>query len=193
MCWPQHCSALLHCWDCVVSSGSDHVGTGWLTVGASFTKVASGLGSDNPIERLSSAALLRRFFDPKSQYGMRNTPFASDATKLAAGVLKTEPTGPVQKILADGLAESPLLEGADLQKVNLRNAYWGKRKNKNQTPVHAPSADFFHADLSSASFRHAFLPHAVFYGAQLVGTVFENADLTECIFRSANLRAAKLA
>jgi hypothetical protein len=149
------------------------------------------LGSDKQIERLSSAALLRRFFDAKSKYGMRNMPYALDAARLASAVLKTEPTGVVQKALADGLADSQDLAGGDFQRANLCSCFWGPREGK--PPVDARSADFFHAYLSAASLRGAQLQNAIFYGAQLVGTVLAGADLRGCDFRSANLRGAQFA
>ncbi|MDR1565715.1 MAG: pentapeptide repeat-containing protein [Treponema sp.] len=158
-------------------------------IGESFIRTANGLGSNTPIERLSAAALLPRFFGSRSEYGTRDMPYAEDAVKLAAAVLKTEPAGIIQKAIADGLAEAVSLDGVDFQRANLRNCYWGLRQNKR--PVSAVGADFFRADLSSASLRGARLANAVFMSAQLVGTVLRDADLQGCNFDSANLRGAR--
>ena len=157
-------------------------------IGQSFTRLANGLGAGTQIERLSAAALLPKFFDPKSEFGMKRSPYAGDAARLMVAVLKTEPTGVVQKTLADGLAGAPSLLGADFQRANLRNCYWGRRRDG--TAVSAPKADFFRADLSAASLKGADLRKAVFMGAQLVTTVLKEADLRDCNFNSANLRGA---
>lgn len=156
-------------------------------IGKSFARLANGLGTGTQIERLSSAALLPKFFDSKSEFGMRGSPYADDAVKLVAAVLKTEPTGVVQKALADGLAEAPSLVGVDFQRANLRNCYWGRREGR---AISAPKADFYRADLSAASLRGADLHKSVFKSAQLVGTVLKEADLRDCNFDSANLRGA---
>ncbi|MCL1890921.1 MAG: pentapeptide repeat-containing protein [Coriobacteriia bacterium] len=157
-------------------------------IGETFTSVASGLGSKEQIERLSSAALLPRFFDAKSELGTKHIPYANDAVKLVAAVLKTESTSVVQKALADSLADAPSLAGVDFQRANLRGCYWGRRSG--ETPISAQRADFYRADLSTASLRGACLRKAQFKRAQLVGTVLKDADLRECNFDLANLRGA---
>jgi len=157
-------------------------------IGESFKRLANGLGSNIQVERLSSAALLPRFFDAKSEFGLRDASYAYDAAKLAAGILKTEPTGVVQKTLADGLAEASSLAGIDFQRANLRNCFWGPRSDGRV--VAAPKTDFFRADLSAASLRGADLHGSVFKSAQLVGTVLKQADLRGCNFDLANLRGA---
>jgi hypothetical protein len=157
-------------------------------VGAAFNNMVSGFGSDHHIERLLSASLLPHFFDEKSEYGMKGTPYADDAIKLGAAVLKTESTGVVQKALADGLADAKSLAGVDFQRANLRNCYWGRRKDGNS--INAANADFFRADLSASSLRGAYLSGSVFKEAQLVGTVMKDADLSNCNFDQANLRNA---
>jgi hypothetical protein len=158
-------------------------------IGESFVRITNGLGSDTPIERLSSAAMLPRFFSRfrTSEYAIKGLPYADDAIMVATAALKTEPTGIVQKALADGLAQAPSLRNLDFQRANLRNCYWG---NGTGRCVDASGADFFHADLSAASMRGAKLVDAQFVGAQLVGTVLKEANLTGCNFQSANLRDA---
>jgi len=157
-------------------------------VGESFERLTNGLGSKVQVERLSSAALLPRFFDPKSEFGVRDTSYAYDAAKLAAAILKTEPTGVVQKTLADGLAEASSLSGIDFQRANLRNCFWGPRGDGRV--LEASKTDFYRADLSSASLRGADLHGAIFKSAQLVETVLNQANLRGCNFDLANLRGA---
>lgn len=137
---------------------------------------------------MTSAALLPRFFDSKSEFGAGGAPYAADALKVGAAVLRSEPTGAVQKLLADGLASARVLDGADFQRANLRNGYWGRTVTG--TAVSAVGADFFRADLSAASLRAAHLTDAVFVEAQLVGTSLVDADLRRANFNNANLRAA---
>ena len=97
-------------------------------VGQAFEAVVRGLGTTDTVQRLASAILLRRFFDRTSEYAVRvrgssHGPYEREAINVIAGVLRQEPTGDVQKLLADGLAYAPTLERADLQRTNLRDAY----------------------------------------------------------------------
>lgn len=155
-------------------------------IGTSFASLAQGFGSNQLVDRLTSAALLPRFFDRESEYSLRagKTPYASDAIRLAAAILKVEPTGTVQKSLADGLSKAPTLARVDFQGANLRMAYWGSGG------VEIGGADFFRADLSGASLRGAKAARAVFQRAQLVGTTLEGADLRDADLRAANVRNA---
>ncbi len=156
-----------------------------------FIRASNNLGSDDPIKRLAAAGVLPRFFDAKSQYGLKGAPYANDAITLMTAVLRVEPTGVVQKTLADGLAQADSLAGRDFQKANLRDCYWGRKKDKkDEKSVDASGADFYRADLTRASLRGAVLQEAQFKNAQLVATVFENADLRKCNFDAANLRGA---
>lgn len=157
-------------------------------VGDSFRSVAAGLGSDQLITRITSAGLLTRFFDKDSEYSTGELPYATDAIQLAAAVLKTEPTGVVQKLLADDLAKAPTLANTDFQKANLRNCYWGSRSNDRRVDI--SGADFFRADMSEASLRRSIAVGAAFKQAHLVKTVFVDADLRESDFSSANLKGA---
>ncbi len=56
-------------------------------VGEAFARVVSGLAAGAEVERLSSAALLRRFFDAKSEFGQAGLPYAGDATKVIAAAM----------------------------------------------------------------------------------------------------------
>ncbi|MFT4086040.1 MAG: pentapeptide repeat-containing protein [Gordonia sp. (in: high G+C Gram-positive bacteria)] len=155
-------------------------------IGASFAEIARGLGSSQQIERLTSAALLPRFFDTKSEYALKGAPYAADAIKLGAAVLKSEPTGVVQKTIADALARASSLSRVDFQRANLRNAYWGSRGPERGVDVEG--SDFYRADLTGASLRGVDARGAVFKRAQLVGSVLDGARLQGCDFSDANLK-----
>lgn len=158
-------------------------------IGRAFADAVKGLGADSPVERVASAALTRRFFDRESEYGLRGLPYASHAVRVISAVLRSEPTGPTQKLLADGLREAPSLSKVDLQRANLQNCYWGPGNDDHL--VDASGADFFGADLSAASLRGANLQGAKFRNSQLCGTTLEDADCTEADFRGADLRGAR--
>ncbi|MDR1767198.1 MAG: pentapeptide repeat-containing protein [Propionibacteriaceae bacterium] len=156
-----------------------------------FGKVATGLGGKDVVERLTSAALLSRFYDTKAEFNVADESFEKDAVRVCAAVLKDEPTGVVQKALSDGLAQMLKKggrDGIDLQGANLRNAFWGARDGKR---VMARNADLYRADASTATFRGADLAGTVFMEAQLVDTTFVDADLRGCNFNLANLRGAR--
>jgi hypothetical protein len=164
-------------------------------VGTAFAEMVKGLNSDDDVQRAANAILLRRFFDPRSEFAVRSlvrrkVPYASDAVNVIAAVLRTERTGIVQKLLADGLAYAPTLANVDLPYTNLRNGYLGEKGKKR--PPSMRRVDFFHADLTDASFRGAKLQQAVFYETTCAGTVFEDADLRNADFRRADLRGARL-
>lgn len=157
-------------------------------VGKAFAEVVAGLGRESPVDRLASAALVRRFFDRKSEFGQVGQPYAADAAMISAAILRSEPTGAVQKMLADGLAFAPRLRHSDLQRANLRQTYWGP---KNGVPVDAAGVDFWAADLTGASFRQANLRGCQFRDATLNTTVLSGADCTGANFDRADLRDAK--
>lgn len=157
-------------------------------VGRAFSEVVKGLGSESEVERLASAALTRRFFDRESEFGVGGLPYADDAVRVVAAVLRSEPAGTTQKLLGDGLRWAPSLAYGDFQRANLRDCYWGA--GAAGTPVDAHGADFYGADLSSASLRRAILRKAVFREAQLLGTVLDESDCREADFRGADIRGA---
>jgi hypothetical protein len=127
------------------------------------------------------------------EWDVERTPYASEATNVIAAVLRTRQPGVLQKVLADGLAYSPTLIRADLQRTNLQNAYLGARKTEagmEGTEVDLCYADFYRADLSGASLKGAKARGAVFYQARLHNTVLSGADLREANFFEADLSGA---
>ena len=89
-----------------------------VAVAESFKEIVRGLSDENENQRFASAVLLRRFFDRRSEYGAY-LPFSADVVSVIAAVLRGEPVGHLQKLLADGLAYAPSLKKADLQNAKL--------------------------------------------------------------------------
>ena len=154
----------------------------------SFEAVVKSLASTVEVERISGAILLRRFYDPKSDVGFGGRKFWKDALNVSAAILRSQATGNFQKLLADGLAFAPNLEGADLQKTNLQFAYLGARDG---VRTNLKRADFYRADLTRASLKNADAEDAVFYQARLHGTVFTDANLRNANFFEADLSGAR--
>jgi uncharacterized protein YjbI with pentapeptide repeats len=159
-------------------------------VGAAFKDVVDSLASDNATLRMAAAILLRRFFDIHSEQGAAHLSYANEAVAVIAGLLRGSETGPIQKVLADGLRYAPSLAHADLQECNLTNAYLG-RKNGDDKIVDLTYADLYEANLTGASLKGVNAAGAVFAGATLMNTVLSGADLTDADFRSAKLEGAK--
>jgi hypothetical protein len=165
-------------------------------IGVAFKDTVAGLSSPSNEVRMSSAILLRRFLDPKSEVGVGGTPFATATVSVIAGVLKTLQTSELQKVLSDSLrfAPSGFLKGGDFQRANLSKAFLGGNN------VDMQGADFFQANLSGALLKEAVLNNAEFYEAtldntrfpkaQLRGARFTAAVLQEVDFRGADLRGA---
>jgi hypothetical protein len=153
------------------------------SIKSSFESIMNKLGSENEAEKYSSAILLRRFFDPKSELGIGNTPYAKEAIDVIASLLRREKRGDFQKILADNLKYAPSLNGSDLQKTNLQNAYL--------SGVSLKCVDFFNADLSFASLKNCDSQKAIFYQARLQETVLSGGDFREANFMEADLKGIK--
>jgi len=98
-------------------------------IGNVFRETVAGLSSSNLEVRMSSAVLLRRFFDKRSELGVGGAPYAKDAVDVIAAVLKTLQTSNFQKVLADGIRFAPAycLQNADLQGVNFSKAFLSKQ------------------------------------------------------------------
>jgi hypothetical protein len=165
-------------------------------VGEAFDAVVDSLASDAEVERLAGAILLRRFFDPKTELGIAGTPYAEEAVRVIAAILRSQESGNFQKLLADGLAYAPSLESADLQRTNLQNAYLGSRRvggdrDGKITTIDLSYSDFYRADLSGASLKGAKARGAVFYQARMHNTILSRANLQSANFFGADLKGAK--
>ena len=152
-------------------------------IGIIFRKTVDGLSSSSAEVRMTSAILLRRFFDKKSELGTGGTPFAADSVQVIAALLKTQQTCNFQKVLADSLRYAPIecLEKIDLQKANLSKAFLGG----SDWVMSMEGADFFQANLSGASLKGAKLNDAQFYEAFLTRTVLKETELRKANFDSA--------
>lgn len=183
-----------------------------------FEKVIRALASDNELDRLAAAILLRRFFDPATEAGEGNAPFATETVDVIAAILRVQPSGEFQKLLADGLRYAPSLRGVDLQRTNLRNAYLGSRKRQlapailsfragslaalagrispraGREPVQADGDaagdDELPLDLSHADFYRADLSNASLKGARADGAVFYQCRMKNTVLKRASLRNA---
>lgn len=165
------------------------------SIRSAFNEVVGALASDDARRQLAAAILLRRFFDPTSELGVRDllgrrrAPYSGEALSVMAAVLRGLPSGDLQKVLADGLAYAPTLAQADLQRTNLRNTYLPLRNSEGTLE----RADFYRADLSGSSLKRARAAHAVFYQARLRGTVLRDADLRGANFFEADVTGANFA
>jgi hypothetical protein len=155
--------------------------------GQAFIATVDALASDDEARRLAGAILLRRFFDPETEQGERTTPYANEAIRVIAALLRGTSPGTLQKLLADGLAFAPSLRNADLQGCVLVRAYLGQRPDRKPDLTRA---DFFESDLTEASLKQATACEAVFYRATLRDTVFRGTDLSGADFREADLDGA---
>jgi uncharacterized protein YjbI with pentapeptide repeats len=162
---------------------------------SAFNEVVVALASTDREQQLAGAVLLRRFFDATSELGARDpfrrprAPYEAEALSVLAAVLRGMPSGDVQKLLADGLRHASTLEGADLQRTNLHDAYLSPR-GPNAT---LERADFYRADLGGTSLRSARAAGAQFYQARLHGTILRDADLRGANFFQADLSGANFA
>lgn len=167
------------------------------SIGSTFSEVVELIASNDPERQLAGAILLRRFFDPSSELGIRagrhrRAPYAEEARNVMAAVLRGVPRGDLQKLLADGLAHAETLEKTDLQRTNLQNAYLALERQRGSFPTlcSLQGADFYRADLSGASLKGLNARGAAFYQARLHGTVLRGADLREASFFEADLSGA---
>jgi hypothetical protein len=154
-----------------------------VSIQSSFNSIVIKLSSPNMSEKISSAILLRRFFDNNSEFSIKNqTPFASSAIDVIAGLLRYEKTSDFQKILGDSIKYCKTIKKIDLQRTNLQNVYFS-----HDSEIDITGSDFFGADLSNASLRNIIAKECQFYEARLCNTVFKGADLQNSNFMYADL------
>ena len=159
-------------------------------VGAAFTATVESLASDNEIERMAAAVLLRRFFDRSTEQGAGKAPYKRETVEVIAGLLRQATPGLFQKVLADGLRYAQNLDSVDLQGCNLQDAYLG-RKQGDKRGLDLSNADLWRADCARASFRDVKAKHTVFSEAGLEDAVFIGAELQMANFRRARLSNAQ--
>jgi len=161
----------------------------------SFQNIINQLSSDNEVERISAAILLRKFFDKESTFGKGNKPLEKEVCNIISGLLRKESTSHFQKILADTLRYATSLENMDLQYANLTNAFLGKKK------LNLKNSDFYRANLTQVTFKpkNTFnlkigegvdLSESVFYETIIDGTNFSCANLTNAKFINLKIKNA---
>ena len=153
----------------------------------SFQNIINQLSSNNEVERISAAILLRKFFDKESTFGKGGRPLEKEVCNIISGLLREESTSHFQKILADTLRYAKSLENMDLQYANLTNAFLGKRG------LNFRNSDFYRANLTQVTFKPQYtsqlkigegvdLANSVFYETIIDGTNFSYANLTNTNF-----------
>ena len=148
----------------------------------SFNDVVNGLSSSNISRQLTSAILLRRFFniDEMSKGG----DFLKDETiNVVSSLLRTLSSGVFQKTVGDSLAYAKDLTKADLQRTNLQDVYL---EGKNERLI-LRGCDLFMADLSYALIKNVDAEGAYFYHSILLKARFKNCNLKNADFRCADL------
>ena len=127
-----------------------------------------------------------RFAGARRRSCERRPPYAADAINVIVAILRSQPPGDFQKLLADALTRAPneLLVEADLQRANLQNAWLGE--------IELPGADFFRADLANASFKDGGVEGGQFYEARLARTRFTRTRLKNANFFGADLSPGRL-
>lgn len=183
-------------------------------IGAAFKGIVTTLSGADRVERLGSAILLRRFFNPDSEYSKPDMPYADEAIDVIAATLRGEPTGDVQKVLGDGLAYvgERGLKHKDFQRVNLKGGYISLSGPAGHAvrPAHEKHVDRRRfrgrrtttstadgeeeirprLDVSHADFFEADISEASFTEDICLSTIFYNASAIGTVFRDADLTGA---
>jgi uncharacterized protein YjbI with pentapeptide repeats len=147
----------------------------------SFTKIVANLSSKDHTTQLSSAILLRSFFN-KEVY--KNAPnLAKEAIDVISSLIRTLPTTIFQKTLADGLSYAKDLSSCDFQKTNLQDVFLGKKEGE----LLMNKTDLFLADLSYANLKNIVGHEIVFYRSILFCTRIKDCDFTKANFTGADL------
>ena len=164
-------------------AGSNVVQVGPVEVRPSAVTVAQEAASLTGIYNVLSGQAL------EPDHAHRNDALQIVANKAIAEAI-AEVTGCYTRRNSPSTERSPLI-GYDMQKVDLRDVYWGSQSGSKwrngRAGFNGRGLDFFQSDLSRASFRDALLEGAVFYGATLTKTQFRGASLKEANFSDAQL------
>lgn len=162
---------------------------------SSFNDIMSQLSSQVETTQLSAAILLRRFF--RMRIGDKLPLLKNETINVISALLRTLPTGILQKTIGDGLAYAKDLSGTDLQKTNLQDLYLGAKDCK----VIMNNTDMYLADLSysliqnvvghDVIFYHAILLNASIKDCDFINADFRESDLTHASFKNVLLSGAK--
>ena len=158
-----------------------------------FSKCTESIHSDNEVNRITSAILLRTY--------LRQGRFRKDALNVLVALLRVLPNGNVQKTLADGLTQLKSARGQDFQKVNLHDVlikpksyidYELEAKDRyKRFKINMKRADFYESDISESSIHSVDFYRAVFYNTSFFNTSFRNCSFVKADFRSADLNKTR--
>lgn len=158
------------------------------SIRSSFDSIVEKLSSENEIEKISAAILLRRFFDKKTEEGGKRTPYVKETINVIASLLRNLPTCIFQKTLADGLSYTIDLQNVDFQKANFQQSYLGRKDGK---AIDISVADFFRADFSQALIDNVIAVKTIFYQARFHQTTIKNSDCQGANFCGTDLLGAR--
>ena len=159
-----------------------------------LNSVILGLSASNNTTKLSSAIMLRRFLG--KEISIDNPQLKEETIKQIASMLKILPTGVFQKTLADGLAYAVDLSGTDLQRINMQDAYLGR---KDGVRILVNKTDLYQSDFSyalieglegSAIFYRSILFCTQIKECNFTGASFCQSDLTNVCFKNVILKDA---
>ncbi|KIO47138.1 pentapeptide repeat-containing protein [Sanguibacteroides justesenii] len=145
-----------------------------------FNATVSQLSSNNLSSQLSAAILLRRFLNVKTK---NSSYFHEEVINVISALLRTLPSGILQKTLGDGLAYAKDLSKIDLQKTNMQDLYLGNKEFR----IVLNRTDMYLADLSFSLLENIDGEEAVFYNAILSGCRIKESNFTKANFRGADL------
>lgn len=158
-----------------------------------FNNCASNLYSPNETAQITSAILLRSFLKRKA--------YKQDTINLIVALLRTLPTGNMQKTLADSISYMGNVDGQDFQGVNLNNAsikpksrimYEITKDEKYlQRRINMKCADFFDADINESSISNINAQEAIFHNCRMKNTTLHFSDFRNASFELANMENVK--
>ena len=152
-----------------------------------FEYTLSGLHSNNELEKVTYAILLRRFLNPFKKTIFTKFDYREESVNVIASLLRIEKYGEFQKTLADSLSWTDNLKGMDFQYANMQNMYLKPQNTNSTKQINMSMADLYMSDLSYASLNKIKGRDTVFNSANLFCTVFRDCDLTSADFRNSNL------
>lgn len=158
-----------------------------------FIRLTSDLHSENKINQITSAILLRTFLS-KSRY-------RKETLNVIVALLRVLPNGNLQKTLADCLTYVPEAKGQDFQNVNLHyglikpQSYIDFELNKNpellNDRISFVGTDFYESYITSASIHSVDFTNATMSGVLLCGTTFRNCIFKGVMFKNADMNGCK--
>ena len=164
---------------------------------SAFEKYAKSIYSNNSIEQITSAILLRDFLKKRNVFWFITRSNHTKETKnLMVVLLRTQIPITLQKTIADGFSYANDLNGQDMQYINMLNALikpescikyeLSGHKRYKRKMLSMKKADFFHAIIQESSINSVDATKAVFFCSNLRKTSFHNCIFTETSFKCAD-------